>query len=254
LVWPDTFAGQIASALDARCIEVLNAAVTSYAPSVYFRKISHLIDTAGLKFDAVAVFLDLSDIQDEARCYRTDPEDNVLDICSPGRRMAKRIKRYLNDNSVSYRLYRTIKDSSRERRWRDAAGLIGSVTGWDRARWTVDDALFERFGRAGLHKADAAMGKLHALLVHHGIPLTLVVYPWLDQILSGDRDSRHARYWRSWSAKRKVRFIDLFPSFVGAGNREATIKQYYLPYDFHFNKAGNGVVSEAFLSAWKPEY
>lgn len=33
--WPDTYAGQIASALDARGIEMLNASLTSYAPSEY---------------------------------------------------------------------------------------------------------------------------------------------------------------------------------------------------------------------------
>ncbi len=56
--------------------EFLNAAVTSYSPTLYYRKIKFLLDSS-LKFDELVVLPDLSDVQDEATsyfCFDDDPE------------------------------------------------------------------------------------------------------------------------------------------------------------------------------------
>ena len=46
-------------------IEVLNAGVGSYHPSIYFDKISYLINNINLEFDELVVFIDISDAYDE---------------------------------------------------------------------------------------------------------------------------------------------------------------------------------------------
>ena len=66
--------------------------------------------------------------------------------------------------------------------------------------WTVDDRLFEAYGREGLETAREDMDRLRDVLRGHGIPLTVAVYPWPDQILHHDRDSRQASFWRRWTA------------------------------------------------------
>ena len=70
LEFEQTFAGMLYLAGQKRAekIEFLNAGVISYSPAIYYKKIKYLLD-AGLKFDEVVVFSDLSDVQDEAIAY-----------------------------------------------------------------------------------------------------------------------------------------------------------------------------------------
>jgi hypothetical protein len=58
-------------------VEVLNGAVASYSPSIYRKRISDLLD-GGYKIDKVIIYIDISDIQDEA-IYRTDDLGNIVD-------------------------------------------------------------------------------------------------------------------------------------------------------------------------------
>jgi hypothetical protein len=86
--YEQSFVGLFAQAFPA--LDVLNAGVSSYAPSVYYEKLKYLLD-AGLKFDEAVVYIDISDIQDEGVFYSYD-QNGVLqmgvfqptaNVCSP---------------------------------------------------------------------------------------------------------------------------------------------------------------------------
>ena len=49
---------------------VLNAGVSSYSPIIYWKKVEDLINITRLEFDELIVYLDISDIQDEASVYK----------------------------------------------------------------------------------------------------------------------------------------------------------------------------------------
>ena len=55
------------------------------------------------------------------------------------------------------------------------------------------------------------------------------------------------RYWKDWSARNGVRFVDAFGSFFD-GPAEEAIRQYYIPGDVHFNAAGSRAI---FDTVWK---
>ena len=76
--FPETFVGRVASELAGRGIEVLNGAVDSYSPVIYRQKVKYLLEKVGLRFDALVVFLDVSDIHDEARKYPLDAEGRLI--------------------------------------------------------------------------------------------------------------------------------------------------------------------------------
>ena len=67
----DTFAGILEKKLETKNIEVFNAGVSSYSPIIYLRKTQFLIDK-GFEFDHLAVFIDISGIEDEAKNYTFD--------------------------------------------------------------------------------------------------------------------------------------------------------------------------------------
>ena len=69
LDYEKTFVGLISNALKKN-YNVLNAGVTSYSPIIYWKKVEYLINIARLEFDELIVYLDLSDIQDEASIYK----------------------------------------------------------------------------------------------------------------------------------------------------------------------------------------
>jgi hypothetical protein len=121
------------------------------------------------------------------------------------------------------------------------------MAGDPRGTWTLDDAVYEEFGRDGLEAGRRSMDALLALLREHGIALGVAVHPWPDQVLAGDAGERQVGFWRDWCAENEVPFLDLFPLFVNGEDPVATLQQYYIPGDVHWNEAGHERVAAAFL-------
>ena len=61
----NSVAGILGESLKADATEVLNAAVLSYSPKLYFLKTRYLIEQRHLAFDEIYVFIDISDPHDE---------------------------------------------------------------------------------------------------------------------------------------------------------------------------------------------
>jgi lysophospholipase L1-like esterase len=244
----DSYAGLLAEAGAERGVSVLNAGITSYAPTIYDRKIRYLIEDVGLRIDHVVVFVDISDIQDEAECYRRTDDDRVEMVCGRSYSTLKTFKLFLKEHSILYRAYRRMRDSRPEAEKRARLGPIGRVTGLDRARWTVDDAAFDAFGRDGLRRATTAMDRLAAFLADRGVRLTVVVYPWPDQLIAGDRDSRQVSHWNAFCRRAGCTFVDAFAPFFDLvekqGGAEAVIRGFYLAFDTHFNARGHALMAE----------
>ena len=68
LNYEKTFVGLIDDDLKEK-YSILNAGVLSYSPIIYWKKVEDLINNTGLEFDELIVYLDISDIQDEASKY-----------------------------------------------------------------------------------------------------------------------------------------------------------------------------------------
>ena len=88
--------------------------------------------------------------------------------------------------------------------------------------------------------------RLASVLRKHLIDLTIVVYPWPDQVALHDVESKQVTYWREWAKKSDARFVNLFPPFF-EGDRNEVLTRYFLPGDMHFNEAGNQLIASEFL-------
>ena len=96
------------------------------------------------------------------------------------------------------------------------------------------------------------MDRLLAFTRERSIALTVVVYPWPDQIVAGDPEPVHLRHWRDWCAKNGAGFINAFPKFeIGCPwpRRAQIFTSCYIRGDFHLNGEGNRLVAEAILEA-----
>ena len=238
LPYEDTFAGIIARTLEDENVDVLNAAAVSYSPIIYWRKTKYLIETVGLQFDEMVVFLDISDARDEAESYYLDVQGNVQShLFADGKTRGEILKRIRREKIVdSLSRYLSI--------------LTEFSTGpaWETGRWTIDPDLLEKYGRPGLAQMTTYMNRLRKLLDRHDIKLTVAVYPWPVQIRENDLDSVQAIYWQDWCRRHRIDFINYFPVFIDPDERnpQKVIDQYFIPGDAHWNRQGHERIAEFF--------
>jgi hypothetical protein len=252
LPYERTFAGLLNAAGQSRTdkVEFLDAGVASYSPSIYYKKIKFLLDR-GLKFDEVVLLSDSSDVEDEANSYFCiDDDAKYHQYCTtpPGAVPEPAIKRdfFIDHFVVTNRVRVTIK------RWiltqlgnkRAAIDSDHNRIGWTTKH--LDPAKYKPLGvDGGIARSLENMGKLSDLLASRGIPLTIVVYPWAQQIAQDDRDSRQVRLWRDFCPGRCKAFIDLFPAYFAAADRDKDWYEHlYILGDDHFSAAGNRMLFE----------
>lgn len=248
-----TFAGLLQKDLKKKNIDVLNAAVSSYSPIIYYRKIKYLIEKIGLKFDSVVVFVDLSDIEDEALGYQFDSHENVINLGGAEYLGAAELKPEVDKpkQAMNVKEFFTQYTYFLGRLRNLSAALKAKTRPWERAlnkrraMWMTDEALYNEFGKKGLNVAATHMSQLKSYLDKKHIPLTLAVYPWPDQIFNNDTDSKQVEFWKNWSTQNKVEFINLFKLFIPNSNPEETIRKFYINGDVHWNTAGHKAIFEA---------
>lgn len=241
--YTDTFVGILHTILEERGIETLNAGVISYSPIIYLKKIQHLLNEVGLEFDHLTVCIDLSDITDEVDLYKYDEQGNVVLQSPPGLGLA--FKYFMTENSILLSnlriLFRTIKKSvQKDKEFHDSLNR-------PRNRWSLDENAFQAYAREGLSKAARHMDELAELLQKRGIALSIVVYPWPDQIYHRVLESKQVAFWKEWADRQKVPLINLYPTFIEDREPRAVIEEFYIKGDIHWNKAGHALVANKIL-------
>ena len=232
-------------------VEFLDGGVASYSPSIYYRKVKYLLDR-GLQFDEVVLLSDSSDVEDEATsyfCIDDDPKYRTFCTNPPGTyppasplKQDFFIDHFVVTNRVRITLKRWIQSLSGNRRRaveRDHERIGWATPNPDLSRYrplSIEDAI---------ERSLQNMGKLSDLLASRGIPLTIVVYPWAQQIAQNDRDSRQVRIWRDFCPTRCKAFIDLFPAYFAIADRDKDWYEHlYIIGDDHFSVAGNRILYE----------
>lgn len=254
LPWEKTFVGQFAK--EHPEIEVLNAGVSSYAPSVYYRKIKYLIGEKGLQVDKVVVFIDISDIQDEVY-YRNDKLGNVILEHPPTHESTKDAaitflrKHFYLTYSACRGISKGIKTVvglviPKERSRRVFNLPRGAWTLKDRPAWKGVNQYYLPLGIDGaIAKAKAQMSNLYKFLASKNIPLSVAVYPWPTQLYYNDENSLQVRIWKDWCDGKCSHFINLFPDFFNVKkSRHDWYKYLFLNGDVHYNENGHRIIAE----------
>ncbi|GAC1332657.1 MAG: hypothetical protein NVSMB26_12610 [Beijerinckiaceae bacterium] len=261
LPYEQTFVGRFAAHFPQ--LDVLNGAVVSYAPSVYYAKTKYLLES-GLHIDEVIVYIDISDIQDEAIAYRFDNEGNL----KMGRFDDRCPEVTINAPSPPWTLGSYTLDLFYKRRFlskfsRDLSKLSQSnlmseggpyARNMARSSWTYDanSPCYGNLGvEGGIAKAVAQMDKLYALLSERGIPLSVGVYPWPQQLLYDTENSRQARIWDDWCRSKCRRFFNHFPAFFAYKQEHETfIRDLFIWGDSHYNQLGNEILARDLISQY----
>ena len=266
----DTFAGLLDHKLNEGeaqpSVEVLNAAVSSYSPAMYFRKVQYLLEERGLSVDAVAVFIDISDIDDEASGVRLNDVGNVVPrSVSAGdevfQQAVLRLRSLLKKYSSLYRLISALNRQRKATRanantCQDAllargkdkdnlnADFFRDQLANPRSQWTWNSSLMTAWGEKGLDQASVNMTRLQEFLKARDIPLLIAVYPWPEQIFRHDLKGPQVEYWRRWAINHNVEFLNLFPAFINSLAPISVYRRYFVPCDVHWNRDGHELIAD----------
>ena len=255
----DSFAGLLDKHLGNK-FEILNSAVGSYSPSIYYKKINFYLDQ-GYKFDQALVFLDLSDIYDELFIKFNENKEIMTFTETKKQNIFKKIfyqiGNFLRENTVIFRFLYIASDKTEivknyiklkikasktfdktffETKRDDV--MFYRMTHIDRGYWTFDQKTFNEI-ELGLKQSEKYLKKLFNLLNKNNIPSTLIIYPWPTQILYGDKF--HQNYWLNFSNENNINFLSLYKVFKSNDNRRFIFKNFIYG-DIHWNKKGTELI------------
>src|SRR5205814_553815 len=154
-----SFVGRVDAALSPRGVEVLNAGVISYCPIIYFRKDKHLLEDVGLRFDALVVYIDIGDIEDEVT-YKLDADGNVrprparrVQEQGRGARQASFWRRWTADNCAGFiDCFPRFIDGAPSRQVLDRYFIPGDVHWNEEGHRLIADGFLEYYERNPLRR------------------------------------------------------------------------------------------------------
>ena len=261
LPYEKTMVGLMACAWRARGLAIWNLGVTSYSPAIYWRKIKAVVAKTGIHPKENFVFLDMSDASDDAEVYHEMPDGTVVDrapdLIAGAFQLAPHVEHAPPSwlHRATYQSYEFLRRNSmivgflgqlRDRIliWTTSGGRLGLR----RDSWPTNRALFDAYGRRGLEINAANLDKIVQMCREWNCKVTLIVYPLPDQIAAHDRDSIQVSYWRAWSAKHDVRFINGFEPFFHEP-ADVVLNKYFIPGDVHYNQAGHRLLFDTVSQA-----
>jgi hypothetical protein len=264
LNYEKTFVGLIDDALKEK-YSILNAGVLSYSPIIYWKKVEDLINNTRLKFDELIVYLDISDIQDEALKYALAKDRFALDDGWVTDILVKKPtlqSELIKENTIIFAWLRAVIKQKKTSAFKEPVVEEKKIHSYKdtssvdskhyrRGAWTFDENVYNEYGKRGLDISAKHMENLLQLLNKHKIKMTLAVYPWPVQLYYDTVDSKQVTFWESWAKKNNTRFINHFNDLFSIKDKiglKRLIEEYYIAGDVHFNEMGNILFKDYFLS------
>lgn len=253
LEYEDTFVGIIDSKL--RNFNIYNMGVSSYSTSIYLTKVKYWIEN-GLTFDEVVVYIDISDVQDEAISYR------ILDGKVMNRVKENLTLKELVSNQIQWAFPLSHKSVYEFKRLLVNGERVSSANSEiniypNRSAWTYDKQVSE-YGVVGIEGGIDInlknMDDLYQYLKKKNIPLSIGIYPWPAQIKYDLKNSQQVLIWKQFCENKCKNFYDNFHDFelmLKQNSSDELIDKFYINNDIHFNKNGNKVIAENFLKNYK---
>lgn len=271
LAWNKSIAGRIAAHFPQ--YDFLNGGLAGYSPSNYLTTARMVLDK-GIDIDEVIVFLDNSAVQHEAAFYRDiDANGAVTGIGyeqqHPVTSWYVKVRGWVSQHFVLtaqvFRLFdRVQRFLIRYGYYQLPMTNFGDPFDYEMSAWTyrkvnesdVFPAGYAPLGvEAGVAKEEAKMTLLCQELQKRNIPISVVLYPHLGQLVHDTAENRQVQLFRQWCRGRCKRFITVLPAFYAAkeqcphGRPGCWYPQLFVVGDIHFNAAGNAMVADAVINS-----
>jgi hypothetical protein len=258
--WSDSFIGRVAANFPQ--YEFLNGSVEGYSPSNYLNT-ARMVFEKGIDIDEVIVFIDVSDVQDEAAFFHDKDASGAVGIAN--QKFSK--TNWYSDLRLGIGNHLLITNDLLQFFERNLVrfgwyhlelGHGGNEFDLERSAWTyrkVSDKDPYETGYAplgvegGIAREKTKMDQLWQELQKRNVPISVVVYPWPAQLAHDTVDSRQVRIWRDWCEGKCKRFVTLFPAFFAVKEQCSKTQPgcWYLSHfifgDTHFNSTGDALAA-----------
>ena len=235
-------------------VEVINAGVSSYSPTLYYL----MLKTRLLKFnpDLVVVNIDMTDVFDDSIYKATLKLDDAGDIiaCAPGhpalathRRTEQGLQEVPRLNALAEQVYarssfvRIATDATASYRLRKK--LQASKETWDSFAWCGKQRSPET--ERDVQWSMTMLKRLIHLARSHGIRVIVTAIPYRQQ-LEGSWSLQPMQDIASACREEGVPFLDPVPAFLKKIG-ERPLSEIYLPRDIHFTPEGYRILAEVQL-------
>jgi len=245
LNWEETFCARLRGAFPRT--EVLNASVPSYSPSTIEAKLVYLMGQKGFAADAVLVFIDVADVDDELS-YERRPDGSVWKAKPffggrPENKnwadTAEKIsQKYLENHfTVLGAVVRNL------RQWLRRSCKLFGVMAYEKGRWAEYDGSLNRQIEEGILRGASALTRLNEFLKLRKTKMILVISPSSSQMDRLDPLSRAQTIWQSWGAANGVPVLSLYPEFFARALDYPSMVQS----SGHWNSRGHQLVAETLI-------
>jgi lysophospholipase L1-like esterase len=244
-----TFVGLVDKNVDHEKVDILNAAVVSYSPKIYYYKTKYLLENKHLKINELFVFIDISDIYNELEYEIFEPQENQRISLSP---VIQYASDFLRHNSFLYNVAKYYYGQYQNRHKLDSLNFVTEHR--EEANfWTLNENVYRKWGEKGVQLAEKHIQLLTDLCKAHNIKMTIAVYPWQNELYFGNRNSRQVQIWRDFSDRNGINFISYYPDFFNAPipgtpyskvTPHQIVENYFIPGDIHWNENGHRLIAE----------
>ena len=249
----DTFVGIFSKA--RKNLKVANLGITSYAPSIYYSKMKYLL-SSGFKFKHIIFFIDVSDLYDDSVFYKLNDDGSVSERNEKEKGLKRRKFLRTNFPLTNYYMF-VIKKSSQIKNTEQTTiedNPKFNKKAAVKAEWTYyKQDIHPEYNLSILESQKLlidTMKKTYELLEKNNIKMSVVVYPWPQQLENDLVNSKHATMWKEFCIKRCVKFINFFPFFFKEKDKSSFLevyRKYYYWNDIHFNAEGNKIIAERLI-------
>ncbi len=245
--YENSFAGKITKYYENKDVEVLNGAVTSYSPIIYFTKIKYLIDK-NFKFNELLLFIDISDPFDDTFRYVLNSEGNVIDKdIKVQKDFVRDTKKFIINN---FYFFFKILDFVNDFFSPDVENSMFAIN-HQNGLWNIKKDLYNSYGKDGLKSNIFYLNKIKNLLDSNNIDMKIVLHPWPGTIYYYDKKTIYEKTWENWAKKNDIDIfnsVEIF-SFAKDLNKKERIEiinKYYFNLDMHFNIKGSNLFFNEF--------
>ncbi len=271
VAWSKSFVGRIADHFPQ--YDFLNSGLAGYSPSNYLTTTQMVLDK-GYEVDEVILFLDNSAVQHEAAFYHDINDSGAVTAIPreqqhPATSAYTKFRRWVTSHffltSRIFRLFDRLQPTLvRHGYYHLPAQELGDPFDYEMSAWTyrkvnetdLFPAGYAPLGVAGgLAKQQAKLDLLWQELERRNIPLSVVIYPHLGQLVHDTAENRQVQILRQWCAGKCKRFVTVLPAFYAAKEQCPPSEPgcWYLKLfvfgDIHFGPAGNALVADAVIQS-----
>ncbi len=251
-----TYAGLISNYFNN--YNTYNFAVGSYSPTVHLYKLKKAINSNIIP-KKIFIFLDFSDVIDEAGRWYLDPETNIPRLRNKTHikkesfvdknfKLVKNIFVYINYNLRTFRSYlkKEIANSDKIKTSIQSNFTYTDLNLLDQRFWEKD------YFNNGIKSIERNFDEFKSISKKNNFDIYLVIYPWAETLEFGQEKFNWSKFANKLCNSENCFVIDAIPEFISYKQKNNNwIRELYFLNDEHFNAFGAKLLSEIVINYFK---